>query len=289
MLKVEFLNQKKPLSPKPNSFTDYCKEIEKLFSVKEAKNMIHKFVDENGVFQTIDLLSYPEFYVNTNTKEVKIFLSEEEATFAQEAGPNINQEELKKEEKEEEIITTNSKEEEAHKEKNNIQVPEIVITREQVIARIVANQKSKIHASKIQLAKEKQKLKEKVKKAGKNKEKNPEGELNCQINKILTERLATLKIDLINESNIRVSQILSQSTIKNVENIIKDEIKENKNEINSVETHSGISCSSCGVCPIVGKRYHCVYCDDVDYCEKCEEKCGDIHDHPLYILRYKLD
>lgn len=283
MLSVEFCDQKKSLSSKPNSFTDYCEEIEKLFSVKDVKNMIHKYIDDSGKFQSLDVFTYPDFFVKLNVKEIKIFLTEEDSKFFEEAGLTNVKEENKNTEKEETINTNTTQE-----EKNINQSPEIVITKEQVIARIVAQQKSKIHESKLKLAKEK-KLKEKEKKNAKDKKKKPEDKLNTEINKILTEKLAQLKTDLINESNLRVSQILSQSTIKKVENMVKEEKNNKKNEIDSVEIHTGICCSSCGIYPIVGKRYHCVYCDDIDYCEKCEEKIGDIHDHPLYILRYKID
>ena len=46
-------------------------------------------------------------------------------------------------------------------------------------------------------------------------------------------------------------------------------------------------CDVCGVCPIVGARWHCALCRDFDVCEQChdgnEEEIGEIHDasHPL--------
>ena len=46
-------------------------------------------------------------------------------------------------------------------------------------------------------------------------------------------------------------------------------------------------CDVCGVCLIVGARWHCALCRDFDVCEQChdgnEEEIGEIHDasHPL--------
>ena len=49
--------------------------------------------------------------------------------------------------------------------------------------------------------------------------------------------------------------------------------------------HSDIVCNGCGN-PIIGVRYKCTICHDFDFCEKCEEKDGGKHGHPLLkILR----
>ncbi len=74
-----------------------------------------------------------------------------------------------------------------------------------------------------------------------------------------------------------------ESTLKN--NEIEDEVK----SPSYVESHTGISCSGCGKCPIVGIRYKCVLCPDFDYCEECEEEKGYVHMHPLYKLRFKIN
>ena len=33
--------------------------------------------------------------------------------------------------------------------------------------------------------------------------------------------------------------------------------------------HNGVACKSCPMNPIVGVRYKCMVCDDLDLCEKC--------------------
>ena len=45
--------------------------------------------------------------------------------------------------------------------------------------------------------------------------------------------------------------------------------------------HFGVKCDGCGVFPIVGCRYKCAVCDNFDYCEKCESKLAEKHNHPF--------
>ena len=37
----------------------------------------------------------------------------------------------------------------------------------------------------------------------------------------------------------------------------------------------------CKMNPIVGVRYECAVCDCFNYCEKCENEMGEIHNHPF--------
>ena len=64
----------------------------------------------------------------------------------------------------------------------------------------------------------------------------------------------------------------------------KEEIKnENNNNDNPAEKliHFGVTCDGCGTFPIVGCRYKCAVCDDFDFCEECEKKKGEEHNHPF--------
>ena len=45
--------------------------------------------------------------------------------------------------------------------------------------------------------------------------------------------------------------------------------------------HFGVKCDGCGVFPIVGCRYKCAACDNFDYCEQCESKLAEKHNHPF--------
>ena len=65
----------------------------------------------------------------------------------------------------------------------------------------------------------------------------------------------------------------------------KEKPKEIKNE-NGKPIHFGIICDGCNKNPIVGCRYKCAVCKDFDYCEECEKKYNETHQHP-FIKIYK--
>lgn len=48
---------------------------------------------------------------------------------------------------------------------------------------------------------------------------------------------------------------------------------------NTPINHKTVRCDSCGVYPIIGKRFKCLECHDFDFCEKCEKTVK--HDHPM--------
>lgn len=56
-----------------------------------------------------------------------------------------------------------------------------------------------------------------------------------------------------------------------------DEVTVKKNSC----LHSGVECKGCGMFPIVGCRYKCNLCEDFNYCEKCEAKFAEEHNHPF--------
>ena len=133
--------------------------------------------------------------------------------------------------------------------------------------------------NKIFIVEEKKDLKED------NKNNDNNDNISNKLNDIINKNLDKLKNDLINESNIQLSQIVMESKIKNNFENEEDNIK----TPSSVEEHTGISCNGCGMCPIYGIRYKCIICSDFDYCEKCEEEKGYVHEHPLYKLRFKIN
>ena len=63
-----------------------------------------------------------------------------------------------------------------------------------------------------------------------------------------------------------------------------ENIKNCKFEKNEQVVHRNYSCDRCKMNPIVGVRYECAVCDCFNYCEKCENEMGEIHNHPFIKL-----
>ncbi len=249
----------------PEKYEDFIEFIENLFGIKEISKFTLEFTNDNKSYTKLTNETYRDFFVGDGAnKSVNIFLPPEDN----------KTDELQKEEKvEEEEINTNRNNN--INENNGIKVPEI--TKDMVIASIVKQVKSNMQRSRIMLE-QKRKKEEEENRAVKE-----------QINNLITDRLNNLKQELISESQIKYSQILSESQInlKNMyEKITGDDVK--KEKIHSLEEHPNFTCNGCGMTPIVGNRYCCVYCKDINYCEKCEEEKGFSHGHPLYIFKLRV-
>ena len=110
-------------------------------------------------------------------------------------------------------------------------------------------------------------------------------ELENNIRKIIKEKYALLKEEIIKEKNINVNNIINESKIvdKFMENFKNNE----KNKYKNI-SHEGAACSSCGDYPIKGKRFKCCICPSYDLCEDCERTKGMIHSHPMYILKKEI-
>ena len=54
-----------------------------------------------------------------------------------------------------------------------------------------------------------------------------------------------------------------------------------KEKISNKIMHFGVKCDGCGAFPIVGCRFKCAVCSDFDYCEECEKKLSEKHNHPF--------
>ena len=89
--------------------------------------------------------------------------------------------------------------------------------------------------------------------------------------------------EIISGSKMKLSQIILSQSQMNIKN--ENELK----EIRSLETHPGISCCKCGMNPIIGNRYCCIQCDNVNFCDKCEEEIGFDHGHPLYKFKLRIE
>ena len=65
--------------------------------------------------------------------------------------------------------------------------------------------------------------------------------------------------------------------------------KQNTRNNNTKIVHINTKCSQCGQSPIEGMRYYCLKCQSYNLCSNCEKKYGEMHGHPLLMLRRQYD
>jgi len=85
--------------------------------------------------------------------------------------------------------------------------------------------------------------------------------------------------DMIYEIDNKFNALI-QSNLE-IKNYIFEFLNKKRNKKYKNIIHNGTDCDGCDCKNIKGIRYKCLVCDDFDYCEKCEEKFGDIHGHPF--------
>ena len=313
MVKILYYGEINIIEQIPESYYDFVQIAGGLFSISEVEKHVFEFSHDNKNF----ILLNPETYNNLflegkNETTVFIYMSLEETNYFQnkkkEEENNIKTDEIKSENengiKTDEIKTDEIKtdENEIKNDENEnddggdgIKVPPI--TKEMVINSIVQQVKERMQQSRLMLQKKEKEEKEREERERKEKEEREKKEkeeqkgVSNQINNLISNRLDNLKEELINESQIKFSQIISESQLNlnkmYEENCINDN-HENKEIIYSMEKHPGFSCNNCGMNPIIGNRYCCVYCNNVNYCEKCEEENGLIYGHPLYKFKLRI-
>jgi hypothetical protein len=267
----------------PESYKDFLEIISNLYNINmdEIENLILEYTIDGKKYILLNKDTYSSLYSSGKIEStINIYFSMEESRAFKE-----DQEDPKNEEKHEEIINENINENKNEKGNNEIKSGEI--TKDMVIESIVKQVKENMQKSRILLKKKEEEEKRREEEERIRREREEKG-VSDQINNLITNKLNYLKNELVNDSLIKYSQLLSESQI-NLKNLSKGNIyDENKEKIHSLEEHPEISCSECGVSPIVGNRYCCVYCQNLNYCEKCEEKNGFIHGHPLYKFKLRI-
>ena len=283
MVIIVLYDEIKQIEQIPESYKDFLEIISNLYAINmdEIENLILEYTIDGKKYILLNKDTYSSLYSSGKIEStINIYFSMEESRAFKE-----DQEDPKNEEKHEEIINENINENKNEKGNNEIKSGEI--TKDMVIASIVKQVKENMQKSRILLKKKEEEEKRREEEERIRREREEKG-VSDQINNLITNKLNNLKNELVNDSLIKYSQLLSESQI-NLKNLSKGNIyDENKEKIHSLEEHPEISCSECGVSPIVGNRYCCVYCPNLNYCEKCEEKNGFIHGHPLYKFKLRI-
>ena len=297
MIPIDLYGTIKNLEIKPPSFENFCEEMHDLFNIENADKFFYEYLTNDNKYYPLDKYNYSNFYQNEKIKKIIIRSSPDEIySYSQEDNIYINKDEEEENENpnfyEENIIISEEKD-----------VNKDIINPDIVKQKIINEHKEKMRKTK-SLNEEKEKEngniyeedeeiilnnKEDINKINIISEKeineNNNNNIDKKLNDIINKNFDELKNDLINESNIQLSQIVMESKIKNSEN---EELEDDIETPLSVENHTGYVCDGCNN-SIIGIRYKCVICPDFDYCEKCEEKNGIVHDHPFYQLRFKIN
>jgi tetratricopeptide (TPR) repeat protein len=68
---------------------------------------------------------------------------------------------------------------------------------------------------------------------------------------------------------------------------LQDQLINNKqHQIQSSIQHINVTCDGCATSPIVGNRYKCLFCPNIDFCQNCQSQTNHQHDpkHPLICI-----
>ena len=293
MVKINFYGEIQEIEQIPESYYDFVQIIRILYSFRDEEKLTLEYKD-NQKYIILNEETYNDFFLNGKKDLiVDIYPTYEETNTYKQENEIIEIKEEKEEKEELDEINTDSNKIKSNQEEGDskeIKVPEI--TKDMVIASIVKQVKEKMQQSRLMLEK-KEKEEEEERKRQEEEEKQNNKIVTDKINNLITNRLNNLREELINESQIKFSQVMTESQIqlksKEKNNIKKDNSTKDINIIHSLEEHPGVSCSKCGMNPIIGNRYSCIYCNNINYCEKCEEEDGFEHGHPFYEFKLRID
>ena len=137
-----------------------------------------------------------------------------------------------------------------------------------------------------QFPSDKEKKKE-AKKAKKEKEKEKEEvkfgeeidpEFSLILSKVINENMESAKDKILKKAIKEASKIFEKAK--------KSQVSSQNSMFSSTNViHANLTCDGCKMYPIVGNRYKCTICENFDYCDLCEEKFAEIHNHPFLKIR----
>ena len=307
-----------------DNFSDFKTIFGASADVSDPDLLIYEYTLDNKNFLPLNEENYMQFFIDSFKATVYVYSSEEEANYFIKRNEQIkidnkienkieNKRDIKTDNKTENEIdnkienkiekkienkTENKKENKIEikpesKSENKNEKNETInnnygtnITEEMVRQRIIQNQREKMRLKKLKDEEDKKLIKEKdneEKKKSENIGNNFENLISDAISKAINN--PKFKEQLINESKIMCSKILIKNQNQS-ENEKKNDIELNQDN-NNLEKHSGIFCSLCKK-EIIGDRYLCVYCKNLNYCSRCEYKNGLEHGHPMFKLKFSV-
>ncbi len=173
---------------------------------------------------------------------------------------------------------------------NEEQYQKILSLNKRITIFILVSEKSKIYQKEEKYILEN--IEEKEKLEDKKEENIIENIINTKIG-IKEEKLEDKKEENIIENIINTKIGIKEEKLEDkkeeniIENIINTKIgnKNEKLEDEKEAIHKNVRCDGCKKYPIIGIRYKCTICHNFDYCEECEKKFNEEHNHPFLKIR----
>jgi hypothetical protein len=281
--KICFNNEIHRVSKLPEKFEALAHLINSSFHTQLPQAWALYYVDSDGDKIVLgDEHDYKEFvrFGSQDPKTVtKIFVQPVEVKEERKIEPlldvipDILEEEVKVVTQEEKKIESPSKPEEnlSIKQEEKVEVEESKVTQEVQVAQEDFTEK---------VAKEK--FPEFV---------QPDYSIDLKLNENMEES-KILDMSQMSESKMLMNMTdLEKLVTSMVEKSVTNLVKLPKPEENQADTfrnktiHYGVGCNGCGMMPIVGIRYSCVFCPGFDYCENCEETIP--HSHNFIKMRQR--
>jgi hypothetical protein len=106
----------------------------------------------------------------------------------------------------------------------------------------------------------------------------------------LTELGQNIEIGRIEFGDLTVAKLQEELRIVRDQNRhLRDQLNGIKNINKSLIQHVNITCDACGSTPIIGDRYKCMFCSNLDFCQECQmfsTTLNQYHDiqHPLICI-----
>ena len=295
MVVIKFYQTNLKFDSIADNFEDFTAIFGATVEMQDPHLYTYEYTLDNKTFFLLNKESYFNFYIESSKATIYVYSSKEETHYFKEKQKQNEQNKIEiKQKSKTENITENESE---NKNEINVKIKsenknenieqlndnlETKITKEMVYQRILQNQREKMRLK----ALEEKNKSEKKNEIGE--EKNTENKFENLISDAISKTLDNPKFkeQLINESKIMCSKILTQSQIQK-ENEKNDNDNKRCDENEYLGKHPGIICSLCEK-EIIGDRYLCVYCKNLNYCSICESKNGFDHGHPMFKLKSKV-